>query len=102
MHLPPRRQWFRVWIAVYERWQPRSWVDVPPNSVVLEPADDGCLSADEAAVYIEAFNQAMIAHPRNRWAVAVPVTIRYEGDLMPGQKVGATATWLPSNAPIEP
>ncbi len=55
------------------------------------------MSAREAAHYTAAFNGAILAAqgtrpsrvrqkgPRKVWAVAVPVTLRYDGDLQPGQ-----------------
>jgi hypothetical protein len=63
----------------------------------LEPAEERAMSAREAADYTAAFNHAMltgrvaarsVAHrhrPVKVWAVAVPVTLRYDGDLQPGQ-----------------
>ena len=89
---PGQGPWYRVWIAAYERWQPQAWHEVPPAAQALEPAVADCLSAVEAADYVEAFNLAMLAHPRNRWAIAIPVVLRYEGDLMPGQVVDSGRT----------
>lgn len=80
---------YRVWLAEYRDWQPRCWSDVPPSSVALEPAEQGCMTAEQATQYIESFNQAMLAKPRNVWAVGVRVAVRYRGDLQAGQTIAA-------------
>ncbi len=36
---------------------------------------------------MEGFNRAVIGLDRRLWAVAVPVTVRYEGDVRPGMDV---------------
>ena len=41
----------------------------------------------EAARFIEGFNGTMLTRRCRLWAIAVPVTIRYEGDLRVGQTV---------------
>jgi hypothetical protein len=82
---------FRVWIGVFRGPAPADWHGLPDGLLALEPAEPGCLSADEAAVYVAAFNGALLDRPaprHRRWAVPVPVRIRYEGDLRPGQRVG--------------
>lgn len=76
---------YRVWVLQYDNWQPQCWSEVPPYGVVLEPAEPGCLSENEAAVFVETFNQSMLLARRNLWAVSVPVAIRYLGDFRPGQ-----------------
>jgi hypothetical protein len=78
---------FRIWIAQARDWLPRCWNDVPPAAVALEPAEAGCLVADEARVYLEGFNQRMLAEARPLWAVALPVRVQYAGDAEPGQAV---------------
>ncbi len=80
---------YRVWIVGYRRWEPRSCRDVPPEAVVLEPAEPDTMSARQAAGYVEAFNRAVLGGGRRIWAVAVPVTVRYEGDARPGQPMPA-------------
>ncbi len=80
---------FRIWVLKYYDWQPQTWSEVPPRGVVLEPAEPGCLSENEAAVFVETFNQSMLQARRNLWAVSVPVAIRYVGDLRPGQVLQA-------------
>lgn len=80
---------YRVWVLKYNDWQPMSWSEVPPRGVVLEPAEPGCLSENEAAVFVETFNQSMLHQRRKLWAVSVPVAIRYLGDLRPGQVLQA-------------
>ena len=76
---------FRIWIAGYDHWQPRGLRDVPPMGVALEPAEEGTMSQDEAAQYVEAFNRVALGGRQKIWAVALPVTIRYEGDPRPGE-----------------
>ncbi|MGE0607065.1 MAG: hypothetical protein AB7O62_08220 [Pirellulales bacterium] len=78
---------FRIWIVEYRDWQPRGPSDVPPRAVAIEPAAEGCLPSGEAAIYIAAFNQAMLAQSRSRWAVGVPVVQRYDGDLQAGEQI---------------
>jgi hypothetical protein len=83
---PARR--YRVWIVEYGKWQPRNPRDVPPQAQALEQAEDGTMSAAEARRYTESFNRTILAARRQVWAVAVPVSVRYEGDLLPGQGFG--------------
>ena len=75
---------YRVWLVGYEEWEPRVWNECPPRGVVLEPAEEGWLRADEAAVFLHSFNTAMLRHPKRIWAVPVRVVVRYEGDLSSG------------------
>ena len=79
---------YRVWIAAYRDWTPRSYGDVPPRATALEPAEQGTMSTRQAARYVEAFNRAALASGRPIWAVAVPVTIRWDGEPRPGQSLG--------------
>lgn len=81
-----RVQQFRLWIARYEDWAPVRWDDTPPQAIALELAVDGVYSAVQAAAFVEGFNTEMLRDPQRRWAVAVPVTLRYDGDLAPGQR----------------
>ncbi len=39
---------------------------------------------DDDIAFVEGFNRAMLAEPRQIWAVAVPVTVRFDGDAQPG------------------
>jgi hypothetical protein len=80
---------YRVWIAAYRQGQPCGWRDVPPDAVALEPAEAETMSAAEAAVYVEAFNRAAWGQPRKIWAIALPVSVCYEGDPRPGQTIAA-------------
>jgi hypothetical protein len=84
------RPWplFRVWITRFEKWQPAAWDELPPRATAVEPADNSAMSAREAVRFLEGFNRTMLARVAPIWAVAVPVTIRYEGDL----RVGAMVT----------
>jgi hypothetical protein len=79
---------FRVWITRFEKWQPQAWNELPPRATAVEPADATAMSAREAIRFLEGFNRTMLARLLPIWAVAVPVTIRYEGDL----RVGAIVT----------
>ncbi len=85
---------FRVWIARYEKWQPDSWDQLPPRAVAVEPADASPMSAREAIRFLEGFNRTMLARPLCVWAVAVPVSIRYEGDLSVGALIRRGRTKL--------
>ena len=78
---------FRVWIADYCDWSPARWDELPPAAVALEPAEEGCLALEKARVYVEGFNAQMLAESKPRWAVAIPVSGRFEGDPQPGQPV---------------
>jgi len=80
---------FRLWLVQCDiHWNPARWDEVPSHALALEPVvdaapapqGDGCVSADQAAAYLEAFNQAMIVGHQRRWAVALPVEIRYDGE----------------------
>jgi len=88
---PARQHKYRVWLLGYGEWQPRSWFAVPPTAVALRPAHAHALSRRQAVVYVEAFNRRMLARPKHIWAVAVPVTVHYEGDLRAGQTMAAAA-----------
>ncbi|MEE8450346.1 MAG: hypothetical protein V3R99_00475 [Thermoguttaceae bacterium] len=71
---------FRVWIAAYDGWKPRDCHDVPPKAVAVEPAEEGTMSVEQAAAYVEAFNRTALRRFAKIWAVALPVTVRYEGE----------------------
>jgi len=79
----------RVWIVSYKDWVPQSYSGVPPDAVASEPAEPGTMSAAQAARYVEAFNRTALARQRKLWAVALPVTLHYEGDPVPGQPLPA-------------
>jgi hypothetical protein len=100
-------QCYRIWIAGYDDWQPSYWHDVPPRAIALEPAEAAALSAAQAQSFLEGFNSQML-HSRieerqieerqsrrspsrqaakRLWAVAVPVTVLYEGDARAGETV---------------
>jgi hypothetical protein len=84
---PSGERLFRLWIAAYRDWRPERWNDAPPAAEALEPVDDAAYSADEAALFLEGFNAAMLQSERPIWAVAVPITIRYDGDAQCGGSV---------------
>ncbi len=74
---------YRVWIAGYDARQGTGRTNGP--AVALEPAEEGTMSTEQAAVYVEAFNRSVSAGRREIWAVAVPVTVEYRGEPCPGQ-----------------
>lgn len=80
-------QVFRVWIARFSGWQPRSWRDLPDEAVVIELAEQGCFNSVDALAYLEGHNTAALGRRDCRWAVAIPVVPRYEGDPRPGQRI---------------
>jgi len=71
----------------YRDWHPRRWSEIPATGVALKPAHDWVLTRQEADTYVETFNRRMLTRPKQLWAVAIPVTIRFEGDLREGQSV---------------
>jgi hypothetical protein len=75
----------RVWIVRYGEAAPAGWHDVPSGAVAIEPAEKQTMTAHQAKRYVEAFNRAAISGDRKVWAVALPVRVRYEGDLRPGE-----------------
>jgi hypothetical protein len=82
-----RTKGFRVWIVACGTWRPRHPRDQPLEAVALEPAEEGILSARQAARYVKAFNRTARAQRLAVWAIALPVTVRYEGDLRRGDKL---------------
>lgn len=81
------RERYRVWIANCADWQARDWQDLPPAATALEPAEGNSFSASEALAYVESFNRSALHRGDSRWAVVVPVRVRYEGDLRRGQSI---------------
>ena len=77
---------YRVWIVSCEGWRPQSVSDVPAHAVAVEPAEETPMSAEEAGIYVESFNATALAEPSGHWAVAVPLQVRYEGDLAAGEE----------------
>ena len=53
----------------------------------MEPVDQALCTAEEAALFLQGFNSSMLAHHEPIWAVAVPITLCYEGDAVPGLPV---------------
>ena len=80
---------YRVWIAGYDARQGTGRTGGPPAAVALEPAEEGTMSTEQAAVYVEAFNRSASAGRREIWAVAVPVKVEYRGEPCPGQILDA-------------
>jgi hypothetical protein len=62
---------FAVWLVRFDNWLPRSWNECPPRAVVLEPADDELMSADEAAGFIEGYNDTILRRSESTWAVPI-------------------------------
>jgi hypothetical protein len=60
---------------------------VPPRATAIELVEDRLYGATEAGLFVEGFNRAVIGLDRRLWAVAVPVTVRYEGDVQPRMNV---------------
>ena len=89
--IKPPADRYRVWItslgglAGGEIGQSRS---DSAQAVALEPAEEGTMSARQAARYVAAFNRVAAALGRGVRAVALPVAVRYEGDAVPGRPVG--------------
>lgn len=82
---------YRVWLVAGVGPPPRYARYLPPTATAIRPAEDGVLSAPQAARYVEAFNRAALARGLGTWAIAVPVAVRYEGDLRAGESVAASA-----------
>ena len=68
-------------------WRPSRWNQAPPQATALELVEDRLYGAREAALFVEGFNRAVIDGDRSVWAVAVPITVRYLGDVEPGMSV---------------
>ncbi len=83
---------FRVWIATCnEPCRGDALFHEPETVAALEPAEEGPMSAEEAAVYVEAFNRAATDQRRKFRAVAVPVTVIYRGEPRPGEALDRQA-----------
>ncbi len=82
---------FRLWIATYTDWRPTHWNQVPPRAIALEPVEDALYSSDEAALFVEGFNRSVLSGDHMIWAVAVPITVRYEGDATAGMPIRGRA-----------
>ncbi len=81
------RKAFRVWITASGDWQANDPHDIPSDATAIEPAEEGVFSACRAARYVAAFNRTALARRLRVWAVALPVVVRYEGDLEAGQRL---------------
>jgi hypothetical protein len=79
----------RVWIVRYAGRRPNGWCELPTGAVAVEPAERGTMTARRARQYVEAFNRAAEGGREQVWAVALPVSIRYQGDPQPGQAIDA-------------
>ena len=74
----------RVWIAECYDWNPTDWSDVPRKAMAVQPASDSCVSVPDAAMFVEGFNREMLRRRTLLWAIAVPITVRFEQDLASG------------------
>ncbi len=90
---------FRLWMATYSDWRPTHWNQSPPRATALELVEDALYSADEAALFLEGFNSSMLGDARPIWAVAVPITVCYEGDARPGRPIDGHVFPLDALAP---
>lgn len=84
---PNRPAAFRLWIAGYREWRPTTWSDRPPLATALEPVSEAIFSAEDAQLFLQGFNSQMLRDQRGLWVVAVPITLRFEGDLRPGDEI---------------
>lgn len=75
---------FRIWLAEFGDWRPATWQDLPPQAKALEPAMAACVTARDAALYVEGFNTTALTRQSRVWAIAVPVAIEYRGDVAAG------------------
>jgi len=75
---------YRVWIAQPPAAQAANRDGLSTSLVALEPAEPGVFSARQARCYVAAFNRAARRLGSSARAVAVAVTLRYEGDPQPG------------------
>ena len=75
---------YRVWIADVGSWRATHWSDVPPAATAIEPAKESFAGESEVQPFLEGFNSVMIRSGARLWAVVVQVTLRFEGDLVPG------------------
>ena len=85
-----KRRQYRVWLCAFTDWEPRDSEDLPPSATAVEPAENGTMSARQAARYTQAFNARMMAIGRRLWAVAIPVSVTYQGEPTPGQPLTVT------------
>jgi hypothetical protein len=78
---------FRLWIATYSGRRPARWNQAPSPATALEVVEDRLYSAEEAALLLHGFNRVMLDYDEPIWAVAVPITVRYDGDAQAGMSV---------------
>lgn len=82
-----RGERYRVWLSLQGGEDGPQQDCSSTSAIVLEPAEQGSMSARQAARYVAAFNRAATAHGRAVRAFALPVAVRYEGDPLPGQSL---------------
>lgn len=96
-----REPMFRLWIATYVDWRPMQWNQTPPRATAMELVEDTLFSADKAALFLEGFNRSVLHGDRPIWAVAVPITVRYEGDAQVGMPVEGYTFALDGSSGLE-
>ena len=98
---PPLER-FRVWIVRPDKlWRPHGPDDVPPSADLLDVVDDvlpsqspdGCVSARQAAAFIEGLNKSILHEPQRRWAVALPVACSHDDQPRAGQRIEGIKPW---------
>jgi len=78
---------FRIWIARYEDWRPRGWSDQPPRAVALELAEIEAMASEQAAEYLQGFNEEMRGRRKRLWAVAIAVDLMFRNEPQPGDLI---------------
>jgi hypothetical protein len=92
----PTSESFRVWIVECQDGRPAHWSERPSRARALRPLENSVYSHEEAMLLVEGFNDwivqnrlATVPLEDRRWAIAVPVRVMYEGDLVPGDEVSS-------------
>ena len=85
----------RVWIVQCHGWLPCRWNDMPPEAIAVAAASDACMTPRVAARFVEGFNCEMLQRRRSFWAIAVPIIVRFEKDLEPGESAVARGLEFP-------
>jgi hypothetical protein len=80
---------YRVWLVRSQRGSLGPLGAAPRQLVAVEPAEETLMTASQAGEYVAAYNAAALVGESGLWAIAVPVTILYEGDLRPGRPLAA-------------
>ena len=78
---------YRVWIVRYKGDPPPALGGIPASAFAVAPAERGTMTVRNARRYVEAFNRAALRGTGKVWAVALPVTVRYQGEPRPGEAI---------------